>query len=198
MLVLFGIFIGEQVTAIVAAGIVTGSTALSASPNCGLWVPDISNMPAYESEFCLLHWYSDPESRAAIYAETCYGENSTVDGCNIFYKSKIGYGDKHDSPCPFYGDVCLYRNNSAYTLDTGYLDSNILGINGARRFQFRRKTTCAPLVVNTSYIRFGTDDPRRVDYFYGNNATDSKTYSDFVDSSWKGGFDFSNYKVLYV
>jgi hypothetical protein len=36
MLALFGVFIGQQALAITAASIMTGSTALSASPNCGL------------------------------------------------------------------------------------------------------------------------------------------------------------------
>jgi hypothetical protein len=58
-----------------------------------------------------------------------------------------------------------------------------LGINGAPRYQFRRKTACVPLVVNASYIQFGADDPSRFDYLYGNFAMDSKTYLDFVGDS---------------
>jgi len=48
------------------------------------------------------------------------------------------------------------------------------------------------------YIRRGTDDPTRMDYFYGNSTTDSRTYFDFIDSSWRAGFEFSNYRVMYV
>ena len=198
MLALFAVSIGEQVLAVTAASIVTGSTALSASPNCGLWVPDTSGLSTNEGQFYYLNRLSDPESRAATYAERCYHDNSTIDTCNTFYESKIDYEDKHDSPCPFYGDVCLLGDNSAYTLDTGYLDTRILGINGAPLYQFRRKTTCAPLVVNASYVRLGVDDPSRVDYFYGNSATDNRTYSDFVGDSWKAGLGLSNYKVMYV
>jgi hypothetical protein len=197
-LALFAVFIGEQVLAIATAGIVNGSTALSASPDCGLWKIDMSTMSDFEKLFYQLNWFSDSESRAVTYAERCYPDNSTIDACNTFYESRIAYEDKHDSPCPFYGDVCLYGDNSTYTLDTGYLDSRILGINGAPRYQFRRRTACAPLVVNASYIRLGADDPSRVDYLYGNSATDSKTYSDFVGDSWKVGFDLSSYRVMYV
>jgi hypothetical protein len=197
-LALFAVFIGEQVLAIATAGIVNGSTGLSASPDCGLWTIDMSGMSDFEKVFYQLNWFSDAESRAVTYAETCYPDNSTIDACNTFYESKIAYEVKHDSPCPFYGDVCLDGENSAYTLDTGYLDSRILGINGAPRYQFRRRTACAPLVVNASYIRLGVDDPSRVDYLYGNSATDGRTYSDFVGDSWKVGFDLSSYRVMYV
>jgi hypothetical protein len=198
-LALFTIFIGEQVMAITAAGIVTGSTALSASPNCGVWKPDTSNVPIWEGEYRLLNFVSDPAFRAATYAETCCGENSTADACNTFYRMNLKFEENHNSSCPFDGDgVCLFGENSAYSLDTGYLDSNILGINGVQRYQFRRRTSCAPLVVNTSYIRFGEDDAARVDYFYGNSVIDLKTYSDFVNPSWQCSFDLSNYKVMYV
>jgi hypothetical protein len=85
----FGVFIGEQVIAITSASIVAGSTALSSSPNCGLWMPDISNIPTYEAEFRLLNFNSDPEFRAATYAESCYGANSTIDNCNTFYNRRL-------------------------------------------------------------------------------------------------------------
>lgn len=197
-LALFGIFIGEQVLAIATARIVNGSTSLSASPDCGLWMIDMSRMSDFEKAFYQLNWFSDSESRAVTYGERCYQDNSTIDACNTYYERRIAYKDENNSPCPFYGDVCLYGDNSAYTLDTGYLDSRILGINGAAQYQFRRRTVCAPLVVNASYIQFGADDPSQVDYLYGNSATDSKTYSDFVGDSWKVGFDLSSYRVMYV
>jgi hypothetical protein len=131
MLALFAVFIGEQAVAITAAGIVSGSTALSASPDCGVWLPDTSNVSSLEGDYRLTNWVSGPAFRAATYAETCYGENSTIDACNTFYRMNIKFQEHHNSSCPFNGNsVCLLGESSAYTLDTGYLDSNVLGING--------------------------------------------------------------------
>jgi hypothetical protein len=142
ILALFALFVGEQISAIAAASIVSGSIALSTSPNCGNWVPHDHHNPS--SGLDLLNFWAEKNLRAVSYAETCYEENAIPEACNIFYNMTIGYSDMHNASCPFLGNVCLYGDTSAYTLDTGFVDSNVLGVNAPRRYQIRRKTTCAP------------------------------------------------------
>jgi hypothetical protein len=190
ILALFALFVGEQISAIAAAGIVSGSVALSTSPNCGNWLPYNHYNPS--SGLDMVNFLTEKNLRAVSYAETCYGENAIPEACNIFYNMTIGYSDMHNASCPFLGDVCLYGDTSAYTLDTGFVDSNVLGVNAPRRYQIRRKTTCAPLITNASYVRYRRDHSTTfVEYHYGNNGTNTLTftqqaYPSLSDSSLSG------------
>ena len=189
---LFALFVGEQISAIFAANIVSGSMALSVSPNCGIWVSHLDNPYNTSAGLDILSWITEKNLRAVSYAETCYGENATAEACNIFYNRTVSCSDIHNSSCPFLGDVCLYGDTSAYTLDTGFVDSNVLGVNGERRYQIRRKTTCSPLITNASYVRYGRDHSTTyVEYYYGYNGTRSLTfmqqaYPSYSDSSLGG------------
>ena len=62
--------------------------------------------------------------------------------------------------CLFMGDVCLLRNNSAYALDTGYVNAEILGIDEPERVEFRLTKVCAPVVVNETYVETKKGDRR--------------------------------------
>jgi len=51
------------------------------------------------------------------------------------------------------------------------VDSSVLGINAAKRYQFRRRTVCSPIVTNSSYIQYyhavnRTDLSPRAVYYY--------------------------------
>jgi hypothetical protein len=76
------------------------------------------------------------------------------EACNLYYNRTISYLEKHNASCPFLGDVCLYKQTLAYALDTNYMDSNVLGINAANRYQFKQRTTCLPIVMNSFYINY--------------------------------------------
>jgi hypothetical protein len=101
------------------------------------------------------------------------------------------------------GNVCLYGKTSAFELDTGYLDSSLLGINEAHRCEFRLKKTCAPLVVKKPYARFSVADngTMLVEYYYGDifgfghveNQTFAETYPvpSLKTPTWQ-------YSILYV
>ena len=185
MVGLFALFIGQQVLAISAAGIVSDSTALSSSPDCGYWVPKDPLDSA--SGLNIAAFNRAKTSRAVSYAETCYGEHATAEACNIFYRRAIEYSEEHNASCPFSSDVCLYGDSSAYALDTGFMDSSVLGINAPRRYQLRRKTVCSPLPTNSSYIRYRRDQGSiRVAYYYGRNETSTLTLEHVAESSIAG------------
>lgn len=171
-LLLFLLFLGQQIIAITSASIVSGSTALSASPYCGAWLP---HQPYREgSNMSNIHLvddhYIDLDRKVMAYVDTCYGDDAKPEECVALYKSRIPFNEVHNATCPFQGDMCLFGNTSAFSMDTGYLDSSILGVNKPHRCQFRLKKTCAPLVVNDTYVRsspLGNGVQTKVVYYYG-------------------------------
>lgn len=188
VLMLFGLFIGEQVVAIFVAGIMSGSTGLSTSPDCGNWIGDY-NLAGHDLFLYQSIALAAAQERATLYVENCYGNNTALEACNLYYNRTISYSEEHNASCPFLGGVCLYGQNSAYALDTDYVDSNVLGINAAKRYQFKRRTTCSPIVMNSSYINYRNvadrpDLSQIVTYDYGNNETDIRTIIQPVDFSF--------------
>jgi hypothetical protein len=127
----------------------------------------------------ILQFHGQSMLRAVSYAETCYGETAVAEACNIFYNRTISYSVTHNASCPFSGHTCLEGDSSAYTLDTGFVDYNVLGINAEQRFQFRRKTTCAPLVTNYPYLQYFRDENNNswVGYRYGKNGANNLTFA---------------------
>ncbi|KAI9784188.1 MAG: hypothetical protein M1839_002694 [Geoglossum umbratile] len=215
--VLFLVFIGQQIVAICATNIVTDSTALLASPHCGVWLSELySELKLVTGKkhiaLPLTNFANDRVLKSVSYAETCYGNNSRPEECMYFYKSKIPFREIYNSSCPFPGDVCLYGNSSAYTLDTGFLDSNILGINEVNRCQFRLRSTCTPLVAEEPYVQVepvGKVGSKKVYYFFGNvrNITNQHPNLTF---SWEfrapsldalifraKGYDIQEYPLIY-
>lgn len=170
MLMFSAIFLGVQIASISSSFIVTTSTATSSNPSCGYWVPTLERPPVTEWIMRQVVLEKQPGLRAIRYAENCYSEGADLSQCNVFYNSSSAYNATHNVKCPFDQDVCLGGSNPAYTLDTGFLDSNVSGINSAARFQFRRRTTCAPLTTNTTYAKSYRNSLNQtiVDYYYGN------------------------------
>lgn len=182
---LFAIYVGEQIVAISVAGIVSGSIGLSASPMCGNWDYDPYNLTGDEG-FLYPSMEGAAQQRSTSYVDNCYVEAAIAEGCNLYYNRTISYSEEHNASCPFFGDVCLYGQTSAYALDTGFVDSNVLGINAAKRYQFRRRTTCSPIVTNSSYITYyypreGYDLPVLSAYFYGYNETYTLSFKQPID-----------------
>jgi len=162
MLMLFALFMGEQVVAISVAGIVSGSTGLSTSPNCGNWQYVGYNLTG--PQFSLYEYRTEgaAKERAVSYIDSCYGQAVVAESCKPYYNRTISYSEEHNASCPFFGDVCLYGQTSAYALDTGFVDSSVLGINAAKRYQFRRRTIYSPIVTNSPYVA----------YYHAANRTD--------------------------
>lgn len=83
---------------------------------------------------------------------------------NILYQILV------NNSCPFpESGMCKYGNNSVYSLDTGFIDARVLGINSAKNFEFRRRTTCSPVLDNDHFVQLETvsDNILEIRYSYG-------------------------------
>ena len=156
-IIFIGVFVAESSGSILSAHIITDGVAVSAGSFCAQDAPTSVN------------GYSNQGDMALAYADRCYGASTATDGCNYLYNQSISYLETSNDTCPFLGDVCLEGTRSAITLDTGLPDARYLGINSAQRFQFRRSTTCAPLVSDGRYVKevINSDGQASYNYYYG-------------------------------
>ena len=134
---LVGLFVAQSSGSVLSASVVSDTTALLSSSKC----TDAEG--ADRGSF----------SRAVTYVKQCYRVKDEADGCNYFYNQSIAYLEKSDQTCPFLAQTCALGRSSAMTFDTGFIDAKFLGINAAKRYQFRRKTSCAPLVPDGIFLK---------------------------------------------
>ena len=178
---LFGFlsFTAMTVGSILSANVMVGSTALCNSPDCGwYYTPAGSSVNRSEVPAAVVQYFIENEAAAAAHEAKCYDEAAPTD-CGSFVENTLPFNEFHDTKCPFRADVCSRGPESAFTLDTGLLDSSLLGINSPKKYLFRRRTICAPLVMNTTYIKT-SDQPQgkgTVSYQYGRRMASSDSYS---------------------
>jgi len=165
-----GIFVGVYYASVVSAKIASGSVVLSDSPDAGLWELDLSSRGALLGEGPRIAY--EKQQRAWKYRANCYDKD--MDGspdCNIFYRQRIKYKAESNTTCPFDGDVCALGPTSAFKVDTGLTDSNVLGVNAPaeKRFWFQHSLTCAPLIANETYVKSEGQEvyPGMWEYYYG-------------------------------
>ena len=140
-----GIFVAESTGSILSAAIVGDSTALASSTRCSI-----------DTEY----WHnivSGSRARAAAYAKQCYNARIGADGCNFFYSQSIPYNERSNETCPFMSQTCAFGPSGAVSFDTGLLDAGVLGLNAAKRYQFRRNSTCVPLIPDGKHYGFISD-----------------------------------------
>jgi hypothetical protein len=85
---------------------------------------------------------------AAAYARQCYGDSSNGLACGVYIRPRLGFTTNANATCPFASGICLFNDKSAFSMDTGLLDSHWdLGVNAQpqHRIRYRRLTTCAPI-----------------------------------------------------
>jgi hypothetical protein len=134
-------FIALAAAATAVAYLESNNLALVSSPNCGVWMhPTNQHLTAAAQ--------GATEEMIWIHYRTCYENDPSLRSCNLFSYTPLLTTMTDNDECPFHGDVCLLGNKSAVTLDTGFLDSKFLGINSPQRPFFRRRSTCAPVVVD--------------------------------------------------
>ena len=132
--------IGQQLIAISATFIATDSAALLSSPSCGVWFSEHFSNPSIRFSYeyqdddppAPIFFSNLPNDRAEMavaYAKTCYADDAQDNECAVFYKPRIPFMENHNASCPFAEGTCLYGATGSYELDTGYLDSSVLGIN---------------------------------------------------------------------
>lgn len=141
-----GLFVAQSSGSVMSARILTDKIALSTPPRC---------TPAWK-----------PPNVATAYTKQCYHAEEEAEGCNFFYKQSIKYIERANQTCPFRGKTCAWGRNSALSFDTGLVDAHFLGINAQKKYQFRRKMLCAPLLPDGDFIIFetGADNTTSIKY----------------------------------
>ena len=127
-------FVAESSGAIFSASVLTDSVALAASPNCSILTADAPRLVTNRLA-----------RRAARYRDQCYHGQPRANGCSFFYNQSIAFINVPNAPCPFEGEFCIPGPTNAYTMDTGYVEAKVLGINSAENLYFRRRATCSPI-----------------------------------------------------
>ena len=182
---LFSAFVGMIAASIFTAGILTGSLALSNSPDCGIWRPDLnSGIPHGHT---LNHDLQEVPLRDTVkatvnYRKTCLNEKSSTTECEVYAALMDRYETESNISCPFNDrQTCLQGPTASYTLETPMIDSAALGINAPtdQRYRFRRKMTCAPISNDDRYIR---SNGKLWQYFYGQTEDGQEIHF----GSWDG------------
>ena len=143
------------VAATAAAYLETGHIALSNMRSCYLGYNSGSEMG--QMGLAVEAYYSN-----------CHENGMLPKRCRLFSDENLPIKITDNERCPFYGDVCLLGENSALTLDTGYVKANTLGINLQRSLYVRRRRTCAPVVTDgyTQVERYPGSE-FRTKFYYG-------------------------------
>jgi len=132
----------------VFSGQVTKSASnnmLLRSENCGPWeIPKTTQASNDEWQSLVLQ----STLASAQYARMCYSDSSSDLTCNQYTSRTVQFTTNVNATCPFETDLCFFPGDSAYSMDTGFLDSNdALGLNSPKRERvlYRRLTTCSLL-----------------------------------------------------
>jgi len=163
-IVLVGLFVAEQTLAILSANIISGSTVLSASPDCGWWIMNLTDLPSnpMDSNVLQYQFWNKRNLQALSYVERCYGVEDDTGSCNFLASRTIDYSVEHNAPCPFPVDVCL---RGSLRMQTGLQPLSKLGLNLPVEIYFRRSMTCAPLDNFINFRNFSNGTV--VEYRYG-------------------------------
>lgn len=162
-----GIYVGILVCGIVTAKLATDSTALSSSPDCGVYIP-LSTTDLDDTSLISKPYESDAQLDSANWAQNCYHADDGTDGCNFFLQRSINYTVKHNASCPFPDYMCYGGASSAVAFSTGAVNAREIGINAPKAWEFERNTTCSPLNMNDTFIRLSENGSEYTfSYYYG-------------------------------
>lgn len=175
----------------------TGSDVLLApSPNCGGIASAIDIDPTDPANRRIFNKVQSNTfttmNEADIYTQRCYGDVENNASCLKYPAQNLPFDLSKDVPCPFgsNGSACLTENSTVVTMDTGYLDSNhMFGINAKESdsVQYRRKTTCAP-VISSPFVTF----------FNTSGTPAGASFNDaLLERFWFGPFSGQNYTIEY-
>jgi hypothetical protein len=144
------------ILSIFVARVKTTGPAILASEKCGLWRP-ARNIGDEEATRARMRDVMQ-ETRAAAYAQNCYGELDIFDDaqCDFLYRREISIGPaQYHYNCPFENEIC--GQNQTVTFTTGLVDASELGT-----------TTCTPLSMDYPFIQNETRDGiTTYKYYYG-------------------------------
>lgn len=122
-----------------------GNSTLLYSENCGYARYPDGPDPSFSKFLRTMKLAQD----AAGYARACYSSTDNLLQCKSYPQKQINWETDTNASCPFSAGRC--RNNLAVSFDTGPIDTHaIFGANTPPkdRVTYRRRTTCAPLVLD--------------------------------------------------
>lgn len=168
---------------------------IARSPSCGIWDgPDNNNADNWETLFAADVAYDvymkNMAQSSRQYVQNCLSQSQALPECDMFKRSQLNWTTRNTT-CPFTGGLCLGSSNGSIQLDTGLIDSrNDLGINSQddARVQYRRVTTCVPIVNDERYVRIENTTVDNTTYllaaaFYGPNSAGPATQNIYSDLS---------------
>ncbi|KAJ4292470.1 hypothetical protein N0V90_009132 [Kalmusia sp. IMI 367209] len=156
----------------------SANEVLLTGKNCGILYRGVQTeemQELYMKTSDLNEEYSSQRSAAYLnYASQCYPSSRAEqsESCRPYIKPKLNYTITRNASCPFDDAICLLKSENL-VLDTGLLDShNDFGINSPKnkRFAFRVKSQCAPLVTEGFSKVHHPEDPvydPAVRFYYG-------------------------------
>jgi hypothetical protein len=175
-LVFLGAYVGIVILGILTARLATDTTALSASPDCGTYLP--STDPSIIFNISRPYEF-DTQLESATWAERCYHAEEGADGCNFLLQQFIDFNTEDNSSCPFPDGMCYGGASSAISFSTDAISARALGINTPGTFEFQRNTTCSPLNMNETFVKLHQNRSQYTfSYHYGPAA-------DFGDWTWR-------------
>ena len=174
MLSLFAIYVGLQTIAISSSFMIGGSAATIKRGVCANYINieplgwDLDVIHAFSAH----HSYHNSLAESALsYATSCYQTAKTSTSCDIALTRSLPYNISTNSSCPFPAPtMCKLGDDFVHTLDTGFINARSLGINSASNFEFRRRTTCSPVIDNSTFVQPKTSSDNvtvRIQYLYG-------------------------------
>ncbi|KAJ9663207.1 hypothetical protein H2198_000968 [Neophaeococcomyces mojaviensis] len=161
--------------------------------HCGYY--QVVNPNSTTSSYSLYQKTTTDGLTATAYARACYGVANPPPQCQILPVSSLKYERLSNWTCPFSPEMC--DTKSAFHVRSQLVDSHHdLGINAPAdgRVQYRRETTCAPIVTESFGAFLNASDPGAagwedgvmVGYSYGPLKTISNytyTYNKYLRSS---------------
>lgn len=160
----------------IVAGVYTSRVKASGparldAEKCGLWIfsrENGGNEAATRAGVLDL----EKETRAAEYAQNCYGTPDAFDAirCDFLYRPKLSFSPPEYSwKCPFDESICGQSQLATFKsvkFTTEITDASDLGINAVATPKFRRSTECAPLNMNYPFIQNQTQNETTTYYYY--------------------------------
>jgi hypothetical protein len=100
-----------------------GNSTIILGPACGGYTVTPDNNSSKTSGFSSKILADTYE--AATYVRQCYGENTTASlACNLYNRRSLSFTTNPNATCPFPSDLCIFNNQSAFSMDTGLVDSH--------------------------------------------------------------------------
>ena len=157
---------------------VLGNTTIILGPACGgynLTGTILSGTLPQVTQKTLADTYD-----AATYVRQCYQQNATGVSCGTYVQQKLPYTTNDSAICPFSAGMCIPNDKSAFSMDSGYLNSHYdLGINAVPgdRILYRKVSTCAPIYASDFGVIENDPTLGETAYVYAGNVGTLTNYT---------------------